>query len=105
MKVRAGYLLNRSCFNHYSYSFRLLTTEIVKYINENSFIENLAASKYSMCTERQTNAIINNIEYVHIACSEESCPVLQKCKQVVSVNYSMQRKRSSGNLVFLFSCV
>ncbi len=66
-----------------SYSFHLLTTETVKYINENSFIENLAASKYSMCTERQTNPIINNIRYVHFACSEEvSCPVLQKCKQV-----------------------
>ncbi len=31
-----------------SYSFRCLTTETVKYINENSFIENLASSKYSM---------------------------------------------------------
>ncbi len=31
-----------------SYSSRCLTTETVKYINENSFIENLAASKYSM---------------------------------------------------------
>ncbi len=31
-----------------SYSFSCLTTEIVKYINENSFIDNLAASKYSM---------------------------------------------------------
>ncbi len=30
-----------------SYSFRCLTTETVKYINENSFTENLAASKYS----------------------------------------------------------
>ncbi len=28
-----------------SYSFRCLTTKTVKYINENSFIENLAASK------------------------------------------------------------
>ncbi len=32
--------------------------------------------------ERETNVIINNIGYVHFACSEElSCPVLQKCKQ------------------------
>ncbi len=31
-----------------SYSFRCLTTETVKYTNENSFIENLASSKYSM---------------------------------------------------------
>ncbi len=35
-----------------SYSFRPLTTETVKYINENSLIENLAASKYSMCAQR-----------------------------------------------------
>ncbi len=30
------------------YLSRCLTTETVKYINENSFIENLAASKYTM---------------------------------------------------------
>ncbi len=35
-----------------SYSFRCLTTETVKYANENSFIENLAASKYSMWAQR-----------------------------------------------------
>ncbi len=35
-----------------SYSFRCLTTETVKYINENSFIENLAASKYSVLAQR-----------------------------------------------------
>ncbi len=40
-----------------SHSFRCLTTETIKYINENCFIDNLAASKYSMW---QTNVIINN---------------------------------------------
>ncbi len=35
-----------------SYSSRCLTTETVKYINENCFIENLAASKYSMWAQR-----------------------------------------------------
>ncbi len=35
-----------------SYSFRCLTTETVKCINENSFIENLAASNYSMWAQR-----------------------------------------------------
>ncbi len=35
-----------------SYSSYCLTTETVKYINENIFIENLAASKYSMWTQR-----------------------------------------------------
>ncbi len=36
-----------------SYSFRCLTTETVKYISENCFIENLAASKYSMWAQRE----------------------------------------------------
>ncbi len=67
----------------FSLSFHFLTTETVKYINDNCFIKNLAALKYSIWTERQTNVIINNIVYVHFACSEEvSCPVLQNCKQV-----------------------
>ncbi len=77
----------------FSYSFRCLTTEKFKYINENCFIENLAASKYSMGTERLTNIIINNIDYVHFACSEEvSCPVLQKCKQVCVSKLSVKVK-------------
>ncbi len=41
--------LNELRFSHYSYSFRCLTTETVKYT---SFIENLAASKYSMWAQR-----------------------------------------------------
>ncbi len=46
---RAGYvvLMGRVSVT-ISYSSRCLTTETVKYTNENSFIENLAASKYSM---------------------------------------------------------
>ncbi len=32
----------------FSYSSRCLTSETVNYINENSFIANLAASKYSV---------------------------------------------------------
>ncbi len=55
-----------------------------------------------MGTEKRTNVIINNIGYVHFACSEEvSCPVLQNFKRFVSVNCSVQRKRSNRNLVFL----
>ncbi len=38
----------------FSYSFCCLTTETVKYINENSFIENLAAPKYSMYFDQKT---------------------------------------------------
>ncbi len=48
---RAGYLVGRVSFT-ISYSSRCLTTETVKYINENSIIENLAASKYSMWAQR-----------------------------------------------------
>ncbi len=45
----AGYVvLTGSVSVTISYSFRCLTTETVKYTNENSFIENLASSKYSM---------------------------------------------------------
>ncbi len=44
----AGYVLMGHVSVTISYSFRCLTTETVKYTNENSFIENLAASKYSM---------------------------------------------------------
>ncbi len=36
----------------FSYSSRCLKTETVKYINENCFIESLAASKYSMRAQR-----------------------------------------------------
>ncbi len=65
-----------------SYSSRCLITETIKYINENSFIENLAASKKArVCgTQRQPNVIkIINADF---ACSEEvSCPVMQKCNQ------------------------
>ncbi len=53
LEVRAGYvvLMDRVSVT-ISYSFRCLTTETVKYINENGFIENLAASKYSMWAKR-----------------------------------------------------
>ncbi len=49
---RAGYVLMGRDSVTISYSSLCLTTEIVKYTNENSFIENLAASKYSMWTQR-----------------------------------------------------
>ncbi len=42
------------------------------------------------------------ILYVHFACSEEvSCPVVRKCKQACV--RKVQKKRSNGNLVFLYS--
>ncbi len=53
LEGRAGYvvLMDRVSVT-ISYSFRCLTTETVKYTNENSFIENLASSKYSMWAQR-----------------------------------------------------
>ncbi len=47
LEGRAGVLMGRISVA-ISYSSHCLTTETVKYINENRFIENLAASKYSM---------------------------------------------------------
>ncbi len=45
-----GYVVSMGCVSvTRSYSFRCLTTETVKYID---FIENLAASKYSMWAQR-----------------------------------------------------
>ncbi len=48
LEVRAGYvvLMGRVSVT-ISYSFCCLTTETVKYNNENSFIENLASSKWA----------------------------------------------------------
>ncbi len=44
--------LNGSRFNHYFILIPLSDNRSVKYIHENSFIENLAASKYSMWAQR-----------------------------------------------------
>ncbi len=52
LEGRAGYVLMGHDSVTISYSFRCLTTETVKYTNENSFIENLASSKYSMWAQR-----------------------------------------------------
>ncbi len=49
LEGRAGYVVLMGRVSVIiSYSLRCLTTETVKYVNENSFIENLAASKYSI---------------------------------------------------------
>ncbi len=53
-------------------------------------------------TERQTNVIIN---IKCAACSDVLCPV-NNVNRFVSVNYSVQRKRSNGNMVFIcFMCL
>ncbi len=56
-----------------------------------------------MGTERETNAIINNIGYVHFACSEEvSWPVRKKCKQVCVSKLLSAKKEVMGTWNFLF---
>ncbi len=52
LEGRAGYVLMDPVLVTISYSYPCLTTETVKYINENCFIENLAASKNSMWAQR-----------------------------------------------------
>ncbi len=50
---RSGYVVLKGRVSvTISYSFCCLTTETEKYISENSFIENLASSKYSMWAQR-----------------------------------------------------
>ncbi len=53
LERRAGYVVLMSHVSvTISNSSYCLTTETEKYTNENSFIENLAASKYCMWTQR-----------------------------------------------------
>ncbi len=68
LERRAGYV---------SYSFHCLTIETEKYTNENSFIENLAALKYSMC-HREANKCNNKKITIHVSCSEEELPCCVK---------------------------
>ncbi len=65
--------LNGSRFIHYFIFIPLSDNRNSKiYINENSFFREFSCIKIQYVgTERETNAIINNIGYVHFACSEE----------------------------------
>ncbi len=88
-----------------SYSFRCLTTETVKSINENCFIENLAASKYSMW-HREGNKCNNKQYRLFTFCmfrsSELAC--VQERKQVcVSITQCKERE-VTGTLHF-FMCL
>ncbi len=60
LEGRAGYVLMGRVSVTISYSFRCLTTETVKYTNENSFIELHQNTVAYVGTERETNVIINN---------------------------------------------
>ncbi len=84
LEGRAGYvvLMGRVSVT-ISYASCCLTTETDKYINENSFIENLAESKWAkVCgTVRETNLIINNI-CTFCMFRRSELPCVKKCKQV-----------------------
>ncbi len=88
LEGRAGYvvLMDRISVT-ISYSFCCLTTETVKYTNENSFIENLAASKYCMWAQIGKQMYILHFQ-------KRNCPVYKNVNRFVSVNCSVQRKRS-----------
>ncbi len=105
LEGRAGYVLMGRVSVTISYSFCCLTTETVKYTNENSFIENLASSKYSYVgKDRGTNVIIND-KCTFCMFRRRAALCAKMLNRFVSVNCSVQRKRSNMNLVFLFSCV
>ncbi len=96
LEGRARYVLMDRVSVTISYSFRCLTTETVKYTNENSFIENLASSKYSMWAQRGTFVCITN-KYNNkctFCISEEELPCVQKCKRVcVSTLLSAKKEK------------
>ncbi len=72
LEERAGYVVTMGRVSvTISYSSCFLTTETEKYTNENCFIENLAASKYSMW-HREANKCNN------VFCSEEELPCSAK---------------------------
>ncbi len=53
LEGRAGYVVLKGHISvTISYSSHWLTTETINYINDNSFIENLAKLKYSMWAQR-----------------------------------------------------
>ncbi len=100
LEGRAGYVLMGRVSFTISYSSCCLTTETEKNIPMKSFIENLAASKYSIW-HREANKCNNKCTF----CMFRRKAVLS-CENVnrfVSVNCSVQRKRSNRNLVFLCS--
>ena len=93
--------LNGSRFSHY-FIFIPLTTETVKYTNENSFIENLASSKWAQ-RETNYNVTINNKCRPTFSIFRRAALSCKNLNMFVLVNCSVQRKRSNGNLVFLCS--
>ncbi len=99
----ADYHLGKgSCFSHHFIFIPLYDNRKSKiYIIENSFIENLQYQNTVCGTERQTNVINKNVDFL---CSEEvSCPVVWKCKQVcVSKLLSAREVMGTLNVYVLF---
>ncbi len=59
-----------------------------------------------MAQRGKTNSKINNVGYVHFACSEEVIwPVRKNINRFVSVNCSVQIKRSWEPGIYLFMCL
>ncbi len=101
LEGRAGYVLMDRVSVTISYSSRCLTTEIVKYTNENSFIENLASSKYSMWAQRGTFVCITFVSITN-KCNNKCtfcifrrrAALCAKCKQVcVSTLLSAKKEK------------
>ncbi len=107
---RAGYSLNGSRFSHFFILIVLSDNRNSKIYQWKEFYWEFSCIKIQYVgTERQTDVLINN-KYT-FACSEEELLCVQKCKQVcvskllrfISHFLGTQRKRSNGNLVFLFT--
>ncbi len=82
-----------------------MTTETVNYINENSFIENLAAIKCSVCKEKQTNAIINRL--INVPHVQKKWPALscENVNRLVSVNCSVGKVMETYFYVIFSMCL
>ncbi len=96
LEGRAGYVLMGRVSVTISYSFCCLTTETVKYTNENSIKIQYVG------TERETNVIINN-KCTFCMFRRRAALSCENVNRFVSLICSEQRKRSNRNLVFLCS--
>ncbi len=93
--------LNGSRFSHYFIFIPVSdnrNSKIYQFYWEFSFIKIQYVGK-----DRETNVIINN-KCTFCCChvQKKSCPVCKNVNRFVSVNCSVQRKRSNGNLEFIY---
>ncbi len=92
--------LNGSCFSHYFIFIPLSDNRNSQIYQWKLFYWEFSCIKIQYVgTERETNVTINIIcPFCMFRRSELAC--VQKCKQFVSVNCSVQRKRSNENITF-----